>query len=298
VELFLQRLFDAMGNGAIYASLGLALAIIYKSTGHLNFAQGEMAMFSAFIVYVLTVEQGWPIVLSIIVTMVLAGVFGAVVEGALVSPLEKRNPLTVVIVSLGLFLILNSVASKIWYGNPRQFDSPFPDPQLDYIEIGGARLPWATVAYWATLLGAAGLLWLLLQKTKVGLAFRAVASNRESARLVGVDVNRTLMLGWALAAMMGAISGVIAASSRPLFDANLMLPLLIYAFAAVLIGGFDSMSGAIVGGILIALIETMAGGYLDFIGSELGQTTALVVIVVVLLFRPTGLFGSRKVHRV
>jgi branched-chain amino acid transport system permease protein len=197
-----------------------------------------------------------------------------------------------------LFLILNSLASRIWYGNPRQFDSPYPDPQLHYIEIAGARLPWATVGYWVTLLGAAGLLWLLLQRTKVGLAFRSVASNRESARLVGIDVGRTLMLGWALAAALGTLSGVIAASSRPLFDANLMLPLLIYAFAAVLIGGFDSMAGAIVGGILIALIETMAGGYLDFIGAELGQTTALLAIVIVLLFRPTGLFGSRKVQRV
>jgi branched-chain amino acid transport system permease protein len=298
VELFLQRLFDAMGNGAIYASLGLALAIIYKSTGHLNFAQGEMAMFSAFIVYVLSVEQGWPVVLAIIVTVLIAAAFGAVVEGVLVRPLEQRNPLAVVIISLGLFLILNSVASRIWYGNPRQFDSPYPDTQLHYVEIGGARLPHATIGYWATLLGAVALLWLLLQKTKVGLAFRSVASNRESARLVGIEVNRTLMLGWALAAGLGALSGVIAASSRPLFDANLMLPLLIYAFAAVLIGGFDSLGGAIVGGILIALIETMAGGYLDFVGSELGQTTALVVIVIVLLFRPTGLFGSRKVQRV
>jgi branched-chain amino acid transport system permease protein len=298
MELFLQRLFDALANGAIYASLGLALAIIYKSTGHLNFAQGEMAMFSAFIVYVLSVEQNWPVVLAIIVTVLIAATFGALMEGALVRPLERRNPLTVVIISLGLFLILNSVASRIWYGNPRQFDSPYPDPQLEYIEIGGARLPWATIGYWATVLGAAGLLWLLLQKTKVGLAFRSVASNRESARLVGIEVNRTLMLGWALAAAVGALSGVIAASSRPLFDANLMLPLLIYAFAAVLLGGFDSMAGAIVGGVLIALIETMAGGYLDFVGSELGQTTALAVIVVVLLFRPSGLFGSRKVQRV
>jgi branched-chain amino acid transport system permease protein len=298
MELFLQRLFDAMGNGAIYASLGLALAIIYKSTGHLNFAQGEMAMFSAFIVYVLSVEQGWPVVLAIIVTVLLAAGFGAAVEGVLIRPLEARNPLTVVIITLGLFLILNSVASRIWYGNPKQFDSPYPDPQLHYIEIGGARLPHATIGYWLTVLGAGGLLWLLLQKTKIGLAFRSVASNRESARLVGIEVDRTLMLGWALAAAMGALSGVIAASSRPLFDANLMLPLLIYAFAAVLLGGFDSMAGAIVGGFLIALVETMAGGYLDFVGSELGQTTALVVIIVVLLFRPTGLFGSRKVQRV
>jgi branched-chain amino acid transport system permease protein len=298
MELFLQRLFDAMGNGAIYASLGLALAIIYKSTGHLNFAQGEMAMFSAFIVYVLSVEQGWPVVLAIVVTVLLAATFGAAVEGVLIRPLEARNPLTVVIITLGLFLILNSVASRIWYGNPRQFDSPYPDAQRHYVEIGGARLPHATIGYWVTVLGAGGLLWLLLQKTKVGLAFRSVASNRESARLVGIEVERTLMLGWALAAAVGALSGVIAASSRPLFDANLMLPLLIYAFAAVLLGGFDSMAGAIVGGFLIALVETMAAGYLDFVGSELGQTTALVVIIVVLLFRPNGLFGSRKVQRV
>jgi branched-chain amino acid transport system permease protein len=298
MELFLQRLFDALGNGAIYASLGLALAIIYKSTGHLNFAQGEMAMFSAFIVYVLSVEQGWPVTLAIIVTALLAGLFGATVERTLIQPLERRNPLAVVIVTLGLFLILNSLASRIWYGNPRQFDSPYPDAQRHYIEIGGARLPWATVGYWATLLGVVALLWLLLQRTKVGLAFRSVASNRESAQLVGIDVGRTLMLGWALAGVLGALAGVIAASSRPLFDSNLMLPLLIYAFAAVTLGGFDSLGGAIVGGVVIAFIETMAGGYLDFVGSELAQTTALLAIIVVLLFRPSGLFGSRKVQRV
>jgi branched-chain amino acid transport system permease protein len=298
MELFLQRLFDALGNGAIYASLGLALAIIYKSTGHLNFAQGEMAMFSAFIVYVLSVEQGWPIVLAIIVTVLIAGVFGATVERVLVRPLEQRNPLAVVIITLGLFLVLNSLATRIWFGNPRQFDSPYPDAQLHYVEIGGARLPHATIGYWLTLLLVVAVLWVLLQRTKVGLAFRSVASNRESARLVGIDVGRTLMLGWALAASLGALAGVIAASSRPLFDANLMLPLLIYAFAAVTLGGFDSLGGAIIGGVLIALVETMAGGYVDFVGSELGQTTALLAIIVVLLFRPTGLFGSRKVQRV
>lgn len=298
MELFLQRLFDALGNGAIYASLALALAIIYKATGHLNFAQGEMAMFSAFIVYVLSVEQGWPIVLAVVVTMLLSGAFGAAFERTLVRPLEARNPLAVVIVTLALFLILNSLASRIWYGSPKQFDSPYPDPQLEYVEIGGARLPHATINYWLTLFVVIGALWLLMRKTKVGLAFRAVASNRGSAPLVGIDVGRTLMLGWALAAALGTIAGVIAASSRPLLDSNLMLPLLIYAFAAVTLGGFDSLGGAIIGGVAIAIIETMAGGYLDFVGSELAQTTALATIFLVLLFRPTGLFGSRKVHRV
>lgn len=298
MELFLQRLFDALGNGAIYASLGLALAIIYTSTGHLNFAQGEMAMFGAFIVYVLSEEQGWPIVLAIVVTVALSSAFGAAVEATLIRPLERKNPLAVLIVTLGLFLVLNSLASRIWYGSPKEFNSPYPDSRREYVEIGGARLPWATIGYWLTLLGVVALLWLLLHKTKAGLAFRAVSSDRGSAQLVGINVGRTLMLGWALSAGIGTIAGVIAASSRPLFDSNLMLPLLFYAFAAVTLGGLDSMGGAIFGGFAIAFVETMAGGYLDFVGSELAQSTALVVILVVLLFRPTGLFGSQRVQRV
>jgi branched-chain amino acid transport system permease protein len=297
VQLFLDRLFDALQNGAIYSSMALALAIIYKSTGQLNFAQGEMAMFAAFLVYVLSVEQGWPILVAIAVTVVVAAAFGAAVERVLVRPLESRNPLAVVIVTLGLFLILNSLAHRIWFGSPRQFHSPYPDPQRHVFRIAGATLPHATIAYWVTLLLVVGLLWLVLTRSKVGLAFRAVASNRDSARLVGIDVGRTLMLGWALAAALGVLAGVIAASNRGAFDANLMLPLLIYAFAAVTLGGFDSLGGAVIGGLVIALIETMAGGYLDFVGGELAQTTALVAIIVVLLLRPSGLFGTRKVER-
>jgi branched-chain amino acid transport system permease protein len=201
-------------------------------------------------------------------------------------------------VTLGLFLILNSSAHRIWFGAPRQFRSPYPDPQRHAFRIDGATLPHATVAYWATLLAVIGVLWLLLRRTRLGLAFRTVSSNRESAQLVGVSVGRTLMLGWALAAALGTLAGIIAASNRGQFDANLMLPLLIYAFAAVTLGGFDSLGGAILGGLLVAIIETMAGGYLDFIGGELAQATALATIIVVLLFRPAGLFGTRTAVRV
>jgi branched-chain amino acid transport system permease protein len=298
VALFLQRLFDALENGAIYSSLALALALVYTSTGHLNFAQGEMAMVSAFVCYVLAGEQGWPVWLAVAVAMALAACFGAGVERVLVRPLERRNPLAVVIVTLGLVLILNSVARDIWFGNAREFVSPFPDKLDGGLDIGGATLAWSTITYWMAVGVAFAALLLLLRRTKVGLAFRAVSSNRESAQLVGIDVGRTLVLGWALAAAMGALAGIIAASSQNTVEPNLMLPLLVYAFAAVTLGGFDSLGGAIAGGVIVALVQTMAGGYIDRIGGELAQATALALILAVLLVRPTGLFGRRRVERV
>jgi branched-chain amino acid transport system permease protein len=176
--------------------------------------------------------------------------------------------------------------------------SPYPDKLDGGIDVGGATLAWSTLAYWATVLVVFGLVVLMLRYTKVGLAFRAVSSNRESAQFVGVDVGRTLMLGWALAAAVGAMAGIMAASRQGTIDANLMLPLLVYAFAAVTLGGFDSLGGAVVGGLVVAVVETMAGGYIDQIGGELAQATALTVILVVLLVRPSGLFGRRVVERV
>lgn len=298
MALFLQRLFDAFENGAIYASLALALSIIYKSTGHLNFAQGEMAMFAAFICYVLAGEQGWPVWFAVLVAVLASGAFGAGIERGLVRPLEKRNSLAVVIVTLGLLLIVNSVARDIWFGPPRKFVSPYPDKGDGGIDIGGATLYWSTITYWLTVAIVFGLVVLMLRKTKIGLAFRAVSGNRESAQSVGISVKNTLMIGWALAAAVGAFAGIIAASKQGTIDANLMLPLLIYAFAAVTLGGFDSLGGAIIGGVLVALVETMAGGYISRIGGELAQTTALALIIIVLLFRPTGLYGSRSVERV
>jgi branched-chain amino acid transport system permease protein len=297
MTLFLQRLFDAFDNGAIYAAMALALALIYKSTGHLNFAQGEMAMFSAFIAYVLSSEQGLPAWLAIVISMALSFVFGAVVERVLIRPLERRNPLSVVIVTLGLFLVVGGVAQRIWLGTPKQFDSPFPD-SAKAIRISDAALRHRTIWFWAVLLTLVALLFLMLKRTKIGLAFRAVASNRESAQLVGIGVGRTLMIGWGLAAALGAFAGSLRAASTPTFDTNLMLPVLVYSFAAVTLGGFDSLGGAVLGGLIVAIFETMVSGYVAQIGGQLAQATALVMIIVVLLVRPSGLFGSRKIERV
>ena len=297
MTLFLQRLFDAFDNGAIYAAMALALALIYKSTGHLNFAQGEMAMFSAFIAYVLSSEQDLPTWLAIVISMVLSFIFGAVVERVLIRPLERRNPLSVVIVTLGLFLVVGGAAQRIWLGTPKEFDSPFPD-SAKAIRISDAALRQRTIWFWVVLLTLVALLFLMLKHTKIGLAFRAVASNRESAQLVGIGVGRTLMIGWGLAASLGAFAGSLRAASEPTFDTNLMLPVLIYSFAAVTLGGFDSLGGAVLGGLVVAVFETMVGGYVEQIGGQLAQATALVMIILVLLVRPSGFFGSRRIERV
>ena len=297
MTLFLQRLFDAFDNGAIYAAMALALALIYKSTGHLNFAQGEMAMFSAFIAYVLSSEQDVPTWLAIVISMVLSFVVGAVIERLLIRPLERRNPLSVVIVTLGLFLVVGGAAQRIWLGTPKEFDTPFPD-SAEAFRIGDAALRHRTIWFWGTLLVLVALLFLMLRRTKIGLAFRAVASNRESAQLVGIGVGRTLMIGWGLAAALGAFAGSLRAASTPTFDTNLMLPVLVYSFAAVTLGGFDSLGGAVIGGLVVAVFETMVGGYVEQIGGQLAQATALVMIILVLLVRPSGLFGSRKIERV
>ena len=297
MTLFLQRLFDGLDNGAIYASMALSLALIYKSTSHFNFAQGEMAMFSAFIAYVLSGEQGWPSWLAVAVSMAIAFVAGAAIERVLIRPLEHRNPQSVTIVTLGLFFAINAVAQRIWLGAPKTFDSPYPD-SAEAIAIGGAQLRERTIGFWITLLIMFGLLLVLLARTKIGLAFRAVSSNRSSAQLVGISVGATLMFGWGLAAAIGAFAGVVQASASPTFDTNLMIPVLVYAFAAVTLGGFDSLGGALIGGLAVAIFESLVSGYVDAIGGELAQATALVLIVVVLLVRPSGLFGSRKVARV
>src|SRR5688572_18249515 len=260
--------------------MALALALIYKSTGHLNFAQGEMAMFSAFIAYVLSSEQDLPTWLAIVIAMALSFVIGAVIERVLIRPLERRNPLSVVIVTLGLFLVVGGAAQRIWLGTPKEFDSPFPD-SAKAIRISDAALRQRTIWFWAVLLTLVALLFLMLKRTKIGLAFRAVASNRESAQLVGIGVGRTLMIGWGLAAALGAFAGSLRAASTPTFDTNLMVPVLVYSFAAVTLGGFDSLGGAVIGGLVVAVFETMVGGYVEQIGGQLAQATALVMIILV-----------------
>ncbi len=295
-DLFIQRVVNGLNNGFIYSAMALALVLIYKATGVVNFAQGDMAMFGTFICYVFAVDWGVPAGLAILMGMAVSAGGAAVIERVLIRPFDPRNHLAITIVTLGLLLVLSSMAGVIWGYDPRAFPTPFPLRNKSFGFLG-AQIQWTSLFTWITIIVAVLLVTLLLNRTKIGLAFRSVSSNLESSELVGIHVGRTLQFGWALAAAVGTLAGSLIANTT-LLDPNFMGRVLIYSFAAATLGGLDSLGGAVIAGIIIGEVETMAGGYIDFIGSTLAPTVALFVIVIVLLVRPNGLFGSKRVERV
>ena len=300
--LFLQRLFDGLELGAIYAVVAVALVLIFKATTLINFAQGELAMFGAFIAYVLAVEQGLPIGIAIIIAMALSSVVGMTIERILIRPFDPTDHLPVVLITLGIFLILNAVAGEIWNYQPRAFPSMFPKGPDDFFSVGGARLFYSSLGVWGMLALMMFVLYLILNKTKIGLAFRAVSSNTDSARLVGIRTGRTLMFGWALACAFGTLGASLVAP-RLFIQPNMMAALLIFSFAAAALGGLDSLPGAVLGGIIVGTVQSLLVGYLadweplTFL-RNLGLAVAFFVILTVLLFRPSGLFGTSRVERV
>jgi branched-chain amino acid transport system permease protein len=302
MQLLLQRLFDGLTLGVLYAVVAVALVLIFKATSLINFAQGELAMFGAFIAYVLAVEQGLPIGVAIVVAMAISAALGAAIERVLLRPFDPSDNLPVVLITLGLFLVLNAVAGEIWNYQPRAFPSLFPKGPDDFVSIGGARLFYDAVGTWAMLGAMMAALYLVLNKTKVGLAFRAVSSSPDSARLVGIRTGRTLMFGWALACAFGTLGASLVAP-RLFIQPNMMAALLIFSFASAALGGLDSLPGAVVGGIIVGLVQSLVVGYLadweplSFL-RNLGLAVAFVVILVVLLLKPSGMFGTSRVERV
>ena len=297
MELLLARTFDGLSNGSTYAMIALALVLIFKATTLINFAQGEFAMFGGFIVLVLTFEQGIPMWISVFLAMFLTAIAAAGIERTLIRPFDPSDHLPLVIITLGLFLLVNAVAGIIWRFDPRAFPELFPSGNV--FTIGNATLRWYTVFTVMTLLATVALLTLLLNKTKVGLAFRAVSSNLESSQLVGIRVGPTLQFGWAIAAAVGTLGcAVFVADPFRQIQPNVMLTVLIYASAAAALGGLDSLGGAIFGGIIIGLVQSVLVPYVPFIPNELSLAAAVIVLMVVLLFKPSGLFGTSAVERV
>jgi branched-chain amino acid transport system permease protein len=287
-----QQVVSGLSIGGVYASLALAIVIIYRSTGVVNFAQGEMATFSTFIAWSLLHHMSyWP---AFVLTCAIAFVGGVAVERIVIRPVENAPVLTIVIVTLGLALVFNGASAWIWGAEVRSFDSPFSTRP---VHVAGVAFSIQDLGVIATSLFAVALLWLLFRFTKVGLALRAVALNRGSSRLVGIRVGWMLALGWGIAAVLGAVSGMMAA---PLvfLDPNMMLAILLYAFAAAVLGGLDSPVGAVVGGLTLGVLLNVVSAYWGFVGSTLKLPFGLAVILVVLLVRPNGLFGRRAVRRV
>ena len=292
MERFIQVIVDGLATGSLYGALAVAVVLIYRSTGIVNFAQGEMAMFSTFIAWGL-LQAGLPLALALLGTLVFSFFAGMLIERVIIRPVEGGEVLTMVIVTLGVYILVNSLAGWIWGFGNRAFPSLFGDSSFD---LAGVRISVESVGIVAVLIAVVGVLYAIFQRTKVGLAMRAVSMNPDSSRLVGISVGRTLMIGWGIAALVGALAGALIAP-RLFLDVNFMGGVLIYSFAAATLGGFDSPLGAVIGGWIIGVAENLAGTYVDFIGNDLKILVPLVAIVVVLLFRPTGLFGSAEVAR-
>jgi branched-chain amino acid transport system permease protein len=290
---FAQQIAAGVREGSIYAGLALALVIIYRSTRVINFAQGEMATFATFIAWSLQ-NHGLTFWAAFPIVLVIAFAGGVAVERILIRPVENASVLTIVIITLGLALLLNGLMSVIWGGANRQFHGPFSTRTID---VGGVPISVQDIGIVVTSLVLVAILALFFRYTKLGLALRGAAANPDSSRLVGVRVGWMLALGWGIAAVLGAVAGMMIAPVVFL-DPNMMQTILLYAFAAAVLGGLDSPLGAVVGGILLGVTITLLGRYVGFIGSTLKLPAALLLILVLLLVRPGGLFGKVAVRRV
>jgi branched-chain amino acid transport system permease protein len=295
MDLFLQQLVSGIASGSLFSILALAIVLIYRSTGVLNFAQGQMAMFTTFITWsALATAMGfWP---AFFLTLLAAAAMGAAVERLIVRRVEATSELNTLIVALGLFLVFDGLALYIWGPLPRGFGpfSIFSGAPSCVGEVCIGRLSLGILVVAVIIMA---LLFVLFQRTKFGLAMRATAQNRVASRLVGIPVGRMLSAGWGLAAVVGAVAGILVAQNLGL-DTNTMFSVLLFALAAAVLGGLDSPVGAVVGGLAIGVVKNLAGTYVPSSVGSVDLTVAFVLIVLVLMVRPTGLFGRPPQTRV
>jgi branched-chain amino acid transport system permease protein len=287
---FLHQIASGVAMGGIYAVMALALVMIYQATHLVNFAQGEMAMFSTYLAWDM-IDSGMPYWGAFLITVLLSFVGGMAIERFVIRPFAQAPILTSVIVFIGLGFIFNSLAGWRYSYTIKTFDSPFPDRAwfgnvfMSSHESGAILVTFAVLA----------LVYAFFRFTPLGLAMRAAAQNPDSSRLVGVRVGHMLAIGWGLAAAIGAVAGMMAAPIVYL-DPYMMGGVLLYAFAGAILGGIDNPWGAVVGGFIVGVLENIVGAYV--VGAEVKLSVALVIIIGVLVSRPSGLFGRQLVARV
>jgi branched-chain amino acid transport system permease protein len=292
MEQLLQQVLAGLATGAIYAAMALAVVMIYQAIDHLNFAQGEMAMFSTFIAWQM-IQWGVPYWAAFTATIALAFVGGVVIERVLFRPIHNAPILSQLVAFIALFSILNSSAGEIWDFTIKTFPSPFGTKPF----LGSSLISTHQVGMIAVTLIMLGLLYVFFRGSRLGLAMRAAAANPESARLVGVRVGWMIALGWGMSAAIGAVAGMLIAPVVFL-EPNMMLGVLLYGFAGAVLGGLSSPGGAVLGGFAVGIIENLAGTFIPYFGREMKLTIALVVIVAVLMVKPAGIFGRVVVSRV
>ncbi len=291
---FFQQVIFGLAIGAVYASLALAIVLIYRTTHVVNFAQGEMATFTTYIAWTLTANHGWSFWPAFFATIVIAFFLGAATERVIIRPFEGGDPLTLILVTIALFVIFNGLVQWIWGPEQQAFLGAFsPKP----FTIGGVAISHQDVGVIAVTLVTVAVLWLFFRFTKMGLAMRAAAIAPVASRLMGVRVGWMYAAGWGFAASLGAVSGMMVAPVVFL-NPSMMQTVLIYAFAAAVLGGIESPVGAVVGGLALGLFTTLLGAYVNFVSVDLELPIAFTILILVLLFRPAGLLGKHVARRV
>ena len=290
---FIQLVVDGLSNGSIYAVLALAIVLVNQATGLINFAQGGMAVLSAYLTWRLT-QQGLPLILAIVLSILGSFVLGGLIERFVMRRFERGDPDTAVVVTIGLLTLITGICGWFWTYDNQQFPSLFP---LDTVRIFGAAVSVRSIGTFGVVVAIMVILQAFLLLTKFGLALRAVAVNPQSAALSGLPVGRLLMAGWGLAAALGAVAGALVAPQLTLTP-GMMNSALVYALAAVILGGLSSPIGVVFAACLIGVLESLAAVYVGFIGYDLKVAVPFILIFVVLIVRPQGLFGRKLVVRV
>jgi len=293
MQEFFQQVVSGVAIGGIFASLALALVLIYNAMGLVNFAQGEMAMLATFVALTL-INRGVSYWLALPLTLLIAFAGGVAIQRVVIRPVERAPLLALVIITLGLATLLNGLAGFIFGYVPRSFPSPFSADTVDVVGVFISYRDLGVIAVSGLVLLA---IYFLLQRTTLGLTMRAAAHHPEASRLLGVRVSWMLALGWGLASAVGAVSGVMVAPIL-LLEPNMMQSIIIYAFAAAVLGGIESPLGAVVGGLIVGVTINLAGAYVPGVGGDLQLAVGLAIIIAVLVLRPNGLFGRAAVRRV
>jgi branched-chain amino acid transport system permease protein len=290
---FVQLIVDGLSTGSIYGAIALAIVLVNQATGLINFAQGGLAVLAAYVAWWLT-THGVPLILAILLAILFSFVLGAVVERWLMRRFERGDPDTAVVVTIGLLTLITGICGWLWTYNNQQFASLFP---IDTVSLLGVSISIRSIGTTLVIVVAMILLQVLFVGTKLGLALRAVAINPQSAAFSGLPVGRLLMVGWGLAAALGAVAGALVAPQLTLTP-GMLDNALVYALAAVILGGLTSPIGVVVAAWIIGVLENLAAVYIPFIGFDLKVAVPFILIFVVLIIRPQGLFGRKVVVRV
>ncbi len=293
---FIQQVVAGLGDGAIYASLALALVLIYRATHVINFAQGEMGMVSTYIAWSLITHHGWSFWPAFALTLALSFVGGFAIHETVIRPLQRAGELTVVMATIALLVVLNGLVSWIWQPDEKVLQSPLIGGTWS---IGAVAIPQQAVYDLLVVLACVVALWVLFRYTKLGLALRASAVDPAASRLLGVRVPWMLSIGWGFAAVLSAVAGLLAAPAQFIFTPGFMQVVIIYAFAAAVLGGIESPVGAVIGGLTLGVTINLLGTYFPGqITPDMRLPVALALLLLVLVFRPAGLLGRTIVRRV